>query len=166
MQCPVPVGGQRIEVGVGELAVARAPDVLVTSALGSCIGVALWDAFTQSGGLAHVMLPDLLEGGRGDADDRYASIAIPRMVRMLSESGAPSFRLVAKIAGGASMFGADSAVANVGERNLAAVRKHLEAAGVEVVAEDVGGSHARTVELRLDSGTLVVRSYVYGVREL
>ena len=46
-----------ITVGISDLNVARAPDVLVTYALGSCVGICLYDSFTRVAGLSHIMLP-------------------------------------------------------------------------------------------------------------
>jgi chemotaxis protein CheD len=75
-------------------------------------------------------------------------------------------RLVAKLMGGAAMFKTDTGLASVGERNLQEVRKQLALLRIPVLAEDTGGGHARTVELHLDSGIVVVRSYMYGIKEL
>ncbi len=64
------------------------------------------------------------------------------------------------------MFRGDSPIASIGQRNVEEVRKQLVLQGVIVQAEDTGGSHARTIELHLDTGILLVRSYLYGIREL
>jgi chemotaxis protein CheD len=85
---------------------------------------------------------------------------------MLEAAGSPRRRLVAKIAGGAAMFGADTALASIGERNIAEVRQQLRRARIPIRGEDTGGRHARTIEQHLDTGILLVRSYVYGIREL
>ncbi|PKQ37604.1 MAG: chemotaxis protein CheD [Actinobacteria bacterium HGW-Actinobacteria-1] len=154
-----------IHVGTGEFAVAEHPAILMTPALGSCVGVAVWDAFRHRGGLAHVMLPTPSEANADGNRDRFAAIAIPRMIEEVAGGAAPR-RLVAKIVGGAAMFKADSNLSNVGERNLEEVRHQLGLLRIPILAEDTGGSHARTVELRLDTGVLVVRSYMYGIREL
>jgi chemotaxis protein CheD len=167
VDCPVPENPRRIDVGVGEIAIARVPDILVTSALGSCVGVALWDPFAQQGGLAHVMLPRGRDKSPGhDLPTRYATLAVPELIGALGRAGSPVRRLVAKIAGGASMFGNDSATTHVGDRNVTEVRRLLVEFGIPIRAEDVGGRYARTVELHLDSGTLMVRSYAFGVKEL
>ncbi|MDP2181544.1 MAG: chemotaxis protein CheD [Actinomycetota bacterium] len=155
-----------VEVGVGMLAIAEYPKYLMTPALGSCVGVALYDATLRQGGLAHIMLPMPLDSGLVASEDRFASNAIPRLVSMLSEAGSPRRRLMAKLAGGAAMFRTDSALAQIGERNVAEVRRQLKLLNILVIAEDTGESHARTVELHLDNGTYVVRSYLYGVRKL
>jgi chemotaxis protein CheD len=166
MECSVPDKPGRIDVGVGEIAVARAPDILHTAALGSCVGVALWDPFAQNGGLAHVMLPRATDTVASGPQTRFAESAITGMVDMLREMGSPKRRLLAKIAGGAAMFRAESNIAHVGDRNVEAVREQLESLGIPIRAEDVGAHHARTVDFHLDSGTLIVRSYVFGIKEL
>jgi chemotaxis protein CheD len=154
-------------VGVGELGLAEYPHVLVTQALGSCVGLALWDSMRRAGGMAHVMLPELGDSARGDGNiHRFASQAVPTLIDKLADAGSPKRRLVAKLAGGAAMFGGDSGLPRIGDRNVAEVKQQLANAGIPVRGEDTGGSHARTIELHLDTGILLVRSYVYGVREI
>jgi chemotaxis protein CheD len=155
-----------VVVGVGEIAVAEHPLLLVTQALGSCVGVALWDSNRKAGGMAHVMLPTPGCTAAEGHTDRFASCAIPRLVSLLEAAGSPRRRLVAKIAGGAAMFGTDTVLSSVGERNISEVRVQLRQAGIAIRAEDTGGRHARTIEQHLDTGILLVRSYVYGIREL
>jgi len=154
-----------IHVGTGEFAIAEHPAILMTPALGSCVGIAVWDAVRHRGGLAHIMLPTPSEATADGNRDRFASVAIPKMIDQVVDGVAPR-RLVAKIVGGAAMFKADSNLSSVGERNLEEVRHQLNLLRIPILAEDTGGNHARTVELRLDTGVLVVRSYMYGIREL
>ena len=153
-------------VGVGEIACAREPEFLVTQALGSCVGVALWDPRLRIGGLAHVMLPStsssLAEGKR----HRFADLAVPDLVERMLDMGAAPRRIVAKLAGGASMFRGESGIDTIGDRNVTAVRYQLERAGVPVVAAETGGSHARTIELSTSTGILLIRSYTYGIHEI
>jgi chemotaxis protein CheD len=158
--------GARIDVGIGGLAIRQSPDILVTSALGSCVAVALWDPFSLCGGLLHVMLPRPEDTSHVESLLRFASSGVPLLVDGLAGKGAPRRRLVAKIAGGASMFATAMASTDIGERNVAEVRRQLDGLRIPVEAADTGGEHARSVEFRLDSGTVVVRSYAYGVREL
>lgn len=156
----------RILIGVGELATGHHPQVLVTQALGSCVGLTLWDPRTGMGGMAHVMLPASNSSATPGKATRFADLAVPALIEQLAELGSPKRRLIAKIAGGSAMFTSDSGMGSIGARNAAAVVEHLERLGVPVQASDCGGSHARTIELRLDTGVLVVRSYVYGIREI
>lgn len=154
-----------IVVATGRLAVAKHPSVLMTPALGSCIGVAVFDAKKRRGGLAHVMLPASPGPLQGDAVERFATIAIPRLVAEVADGGSTS-RLIAKIAGGSSMFGGGVPGEGIGERNAAEVRRQLGLLSVPILAEDVGGGHARTMVVYLNDARVVVRSYRYGIIEL
>lgn len=158
--------GNLLLVGVGELAVGEHPRIFVTQALGSCVGLTLWDSFRHTGGMAHIMLPSSEESALDGHPLRFADVAVPRVVAQLLELGSPRRRLVAKLAGGAAMFKGDSPIATIGQRNVEEVRRQLELLGIPIDAEDTGGSHARTIELHLDTGILLVRSYLHGMREL
>lgn len=160
-----PPGGSIVHVPTGEFGIAEHPDLLVTLALGSCVGVAIWDASRRRGGLAHVMLPTPGSSEPAGSLDRFASHAVPAMVAALCR-GARSPALVAKVVGGAAMFSGDTLHAGIGERNLAEVRRQLGLLSIPIVAEDTGGSCARTAAFRLDDGTLTVRGYACGMREL
>jgi chemotaxis protein CheD len=155
-----------LEVGVGELAVAEHPKRLLTPALGSCVGISIWDPQAHRGGMAHVMLPTPTGGSSRAEFGRFAQTAVPQLIAMLVAQGSAPRRLVAKIAGGAAMFRGEVNIAHIGERNIAEVRHQLSLMSIPLVAEDTGEGHARTIELRLDTGVLVVRSYKYGVREI
>lgn len=156
-----------IEVGIGELMVGEAPSRLMTPALGSCVGVALYDPYVRRGALGHVMLPAPTANGDGPAArGRFADYAVNELVRMLQERGTLRRRIQAKIAGGAAMFRGDHAVPSIGDRNVAEVKRQLALMSIPLVAEDTGESHARTVELVLETGELLVRSYQFGLRRL
>ena len=155
-----------IEVGVGGLAFGQFPSLLMTPALGSCVGVTLWDPIKQRGGMAHVMLPTTGDSQMKGEATRFAVVAVPMLVDRLVRMGSPLKRLEAKLAGGSAMFGGDITMASIGQRNVSEVKAQLARYGIRPVGEDVGGSHARTIELHLDTGVLVVRSYLYGMREL
>ena len=155
-----------IEIGIGELVVAQAPKRILTPALGSCVGVAIYDVFGRRGGLAHVMLPSPTKVSHRELVGRFAELAVPELVRMLDDEGSMRGRLQAKIAGGAAMFHGDSVGAGVGARNVAEVKRQLALMRIPLLAEDTGEAHARTVELVLETGEFVVRSYQFGVTRL
>ncbi len=169
---------KKIRVGIADLQIASAPAILVSYGLGSCIGVGLCDPYRKIGGLAHVMLPSIATGGRGGDPLKYADTAVEAIVARMIEAGCARGALLAKMAGGADMFaaaeprvqaGADprgDARPRIGERNAQAVRAKLQEMGIPLVAEDVGGSHGRTVELVPATGDLVVRSVRKGCKIL
>ncbi len=154
-----------ILVATGELAVAEHPHVLVTPALGSCVGITLWDAFARRGGMAHIMLPSPGDTRVDGLVSRFASIAIPTLADEVTQ-GSVLRRLVAKIAGGSVMFGSENGAPSIGARNIIEVKRQLALLRIPLVAEDTGGAHARTMELHLDTGLVVVRSYRYGIKDL
>lgn len=158
--CPdVDEDPSRIIIGVGEIKCGSAPEVLITKALGSCIGLTLWDRRLKRGGMAHVMLPATPRHDISGSMHRFADVAVPALIERLADIGCEKRRLVAKLAGGSAMFRGDSGIETIGERNAKAVLHHLERGGIPVAASDTGGSHARTIELSLDTGMLLVRSY-------
>lgn len=153
-----------VRVNVAECAVLHDRGVLVTHGLGSCIALVLYDRTTHWGGLAHVLLPnDERTPPPARRPARCATDAVPHLVQALRRSGARG-PLIAKIAGGASMFGTLLAAGgtNVGERNIDATRMALARAGIPIVGEDVGGDHGRSIFFNVATGALHVRSLKRG----
>ena len=149
-----------IVVDIAQFDVTRG-DVLITYALGSCVGVCLYDEIRGIGGMAHIMLPDssvayteLTPSERR----RYADTSVPDLVDALCRAGAGRFDLCAVMAGGAQMFGVASAAFNIGQRNADAVEKALSACRIPIVARDTGGNFARTLWFDTASGRVEVRS--------
>ena len=96
---------QVIKVGIADLNVAKNGDSLITYALGSCVGICLYDNVAKVAGLSHIMLPSSSGFSPvGKTEDKFADTAIIRLVRLMEQSGARPARLKAKIAGGAQMF--------------------------------------------------------------
>jgi len=151
-----------IAVGISDYKISKSPDTLVTYALGSCVGIALYDPRTGIGGLSHIMLPSSSLRSDGTIDDRmkYADTAIPDLMAELERKGAKKSAIVAKIIGGANMFNmtGTSFVETIGERNITATRSELSRLGIPLIAEDVGSNYGRTVFFRLEDGAVRVQS--------
>jgi chemotaxis protein CheD len=145
---------------------SRAPGVIITYALGSCIGVCFYDAQIQLGALLHIMLPDAPD--RLDNVFKYADTGIPETLRKMEAMGGNRNRITAKIAGGAQMFSVpgDNNLGNIGKRNSDSVKMTLLRQRIRMLASDVGGTAARTVELDTSTGIAKVRTYGRPDREL
>ena len=158
-----------IVVGVGDCKLSIENDCeLVSYALGSCIGVAIWDPKTHVAGLLHLMLPDSRAHPPADMQTqpyRYADTGLPLLFRRAYELGADKRRLIVRLAGGASMVDGNG-VFNIGRRNHAAVRRILWQAGVLIHGEEVGGSISRTVRLDVNTGRFVIRDPMDEERQL
>jgi chemotaxis protein CheD len=145
-------------VRIAHHAVERGRGRLMTVGLGSCVAIAIHDPLAKVGGLAHVLLPEAARGATVANRARYASTAVPLLIEAMRELGATG-PFVAKLAGGARLFGPLLSAANtIGARNVDASRTALAKARVPVVAEDVGGEIGRTVTFDVASGALKVRS--------
>ena len=128
-----------VTVGIADLNVVSDPDQLITYALGSCVGICLYDSSKKIAGLAHIMLPLSTEAtGGGTNKRRYADTGIKELIEMMNRKGASTLHMTAKIAGGAQMFTTASAVFNIGDRNVAAVKKILSDYKIRILAEDTG----------------------------
>ena len=148
-----------VNIGIADLNVVKSPEVLATYALGSCIGICLYDAELKIAGLAHIMLPWSKDAGAAsDNMRRYADTGITELIQKMVAMGAKKYRLTAKIAGGAQMFSTNSAVFNIGERNVAAVKKILSAYRIRIIAEETGLNYGRTVFFHADTGIMEVRA--------
>ncbi len=147
-------------VDIADCQVSDDPRVcLVTYSLGSCIGVAIWDASAQVGGLLHYMLPDAsLSPDKAKAKPAmFADTGIPKLFRAAYELGAAKKNLIVKVAGGSQLLD-DKGVFNIGKRNYVMLRKIFWKNGVLIDSEDVGGSVSRTVRLEVETGRLTVKS--------
>jgi len=152
-----------IVVGMADLKVAKNPNILTTLGLGSCVGITLYDRVNKIGGLAHVMLPTY-KGFEGQNIAKFADSAIIELLKQIIRIGASKNSLVAKIAGGAHMFGRaqNSDIMKIGERNAKASLAILSQLGISVQANDTGGSHGRTIELNTDTGALKIKTVGLG----
>lgn len=156
---------ERRKVGIAEYDVTTDGAVLTTSGLGSCIGVALYDATSALAGLVHVMLP-LADEVADDNAAKFADAGTELLVEKLVEAGASRAGLQAKIAGGSDMLDFAEEGDGIGQRNARVVRDTLGAHDIPVVAEDVGGDHGRSLRLEVDTGDLVVKCANRGSRRL
>lgn len=147
-------------VGIADMKMASFEGTLITYALGSCIGICLYDPFIKLAALVHVMLPLNMETGR-KSPMKYADTGIRETLRQMEGRGAKRTRIVAKIAGGARMFDVpgNGSLGNIGQRNIESVHMTLKREGIRLLREDVGGTVARTLEFDVATGQGLVRSY-------
>jgi chemotaxis protein CheD len=141
-------------VGMGQIASGSMPQQM-KAIVGSCIALALHHPRLKAGVFAHVVLPD--SAGRPGPPGKFADTAVPKMVEIFKQLGAPAHGSAAKLAGGANMFGSSGPL-QIGDANIEAVTRALRAAGIRVTAQDVGGSRGRRVTFDCDSGQMVIES--------
>jgi chemotaxis protein CheD len=149
----------RHTVGIAEMAVSADPETtLITFALGSCIGVTVYDPEARVGGLLHFMLPT---GSLNDEKAKrnpcmFADSGVPLLFNRAYELGARKDRLVVCAAGGAEILDDDGHF-KIGARNRTMLRKLFWKNNVLLSADDTGGNISRTLSLCLTDGRVKVR---------
>lgn len=150
---------QKLTVGIADMKIGKGNDLLITYALGSCIGLCFYDPRPKLGALLHIMLPLNMEAGRKNPL-KYADTGIRETLRQMEAKGASKSRITAKIAGGAKMFEVNGGnLGNIGQRNIESVHTILRMEGIRLVGEHVGGNVARTLLFDVDTGQSCIRSY-------
>ena len=149
-----------IKVGMADLNICKAPDVITTLGLGSCIGLTFYDPVSKVGGMVHYMLPDSTKLKNNINIAKFGDTGIRELLKQVLALGANQRRLVAKIAGGACMFEMSglSSVGHVGERNEEEAKLVLEELKIPLVAQDTGLNYGRTVILDCETGDFTIKS--------
>ena len=146
-------------IGIADMKMAQGTGMLVTYALGSCIGICLYDQRIKLGALIHIMLPLNLETGRTNPL-KYADTGIRQTIKLMEAKGASRARMTAKIAGGAKMFEIPGgSFGNIGQRNIESVHMILKMEGIKLLKEEVGGTIARTLLFDVSNGMGCVRCH-------
>jgi len=160
--------GNMIVVGMADLKVTKAPGVLTTLGLGSCVGIAVYDHISKVAGLAHIMLPDSKAIHNNSNVAKFADTALVKLISDMERLGAKRVNFKAKIAGGAQMFAFNATNDNlrVGDRNVEATKRMLQSLRIPIVAEETGENFGRTVELYSEDGRFLIKAIGQGIRIL
>lgn len=149
-------------VGIADMMVSAAPDdLIITYALGSCLGITIYDPVAQVGGMLHAMLPTCSTNPEKAQKNplMFVDTGVPQLFLASYKLGAKKERLIVKVAGGACVNKtAEEDHFQIGKRNFLMLRKLLWKNGVLIKAEEVGGNVARTMSLALADGEIIIRS--------
>lgn len=147
---------------MADLKTCVSPNGVTTLGLGSCVGIAIRDTSNKIGGLAHIMLPDSKAMKNAQQNlAKFADTGVEELVKQMEKLGAKRSRMVAKIAGGATMFsfqGSGTNVGQVGDRNVDAVKAKLRELKIPILASDTGANYGRTVIFYPESGDFHIRA--------
>lgn len=149
---------EKIIVGIAEGKIAFDTQILVSFALGSCVGICLYDAKKKIAGMAHIILPCSRDSLHQENPYKFADAGVKLLVRDMVRSGAEPSRIVAKIAGGAQMFETHDKTWEIGELNTNMVRHVLRKERISIVAEDMGKNYGRTILFYAKDGKLEINT--------
>jgi chemotaxis protein CheD len=142
-------------IHVGQILVDNG-SVQISTVLGSCVAVCLYDKKLGIGGMNHYLLP--FWNGNGLQSLKFGNISIPKLIEAMIEKGAKIDSIEAKIFGGASInFSTYNQNMLVGEKNILVAREILSDCKIKIVAEDVGGNSGRKIQFNLENGKVLLR---------
>lgn len=153
-----------ITIGIADAAIARQPCILVTYALGSCVGVCLYEKKRRIGGMVHILLPSRAAAVNQDNAFKFADSGVKKLLDGMLCRGAERQSIIAKIAGGAEMFQQEMLNSQIGKRNVAAVKAVLRELRIPLAAEHTGSNFGRTIWLSCQDGSLKVRTVNNGIQ--
>ncbi len=151
-------------VGIAQGNVVQKPRKLISYALGSCVGVCLYDRERGIAGMVHILLPSHLDATDKTNPYKFADTGCDRLFHEMLRAGGARRSITAKIAGGAEMFHTGGKTWGIGKRNVKAVREALAALGIRLIAEDTGEDYGRTVMLDSATGIVTVKSVKHGLK--
>jgi len=142
---------RRITVLQGSFHVSDAEDVVLSTVLGSCVSICLFDPAISTGGMNHFLLAEPSEGHEVDPlkQQLYGAFAMEQLINEMLKLGACRSTMRAHIYGGANIH---QAMARIGSTNARFARRFLEDDGISISLEDTGGSVARRLDLKPATG--------------
>ena len=146
-------------VAVGDMKIGRDDDMIVTHALGSCLGLMVYDPVAKVGGLLHAMLPlSKINPDKAKANPyMFVDTGVPALFKALYGIGGQKTRMTIKAAGCGNPLGKNE-MFKIGERNYTVLKKLLWKNNVLLEAEVVGGTASRTDYFDMATGQTVISS--------
>ena len=125
--------------------------VTVSTILGSCVAVCLFDKNKNIGGINHFMLP--LWNGQGLESPKYGNVAIRKLLQKMESLGSHKEDLIAKIFGGGEVIETGTHF-QIGARNIQTAEEELKALGIPILARSTGGKNGRKLEFDTETGVV------------
>ena len=149
-----------IIVGIGDIKIAEGEIDIVTYALGSCVGVCMYDEVLGVGGMLHAVLPSAQNPNSKVNPERYVDSGILLLFNRLVSMGADMGRLKVKLVGGAKMYDYKTSMreVDIGMANVMQAKKLLRKLGISIVREVTGGEVGRTVHFIPANGRVEIHS--------
>ncbi|UCH14425.1 MAG: chemotaxis protein CheD [Bacteroidales bacterium] len=125
----------------------------ITTILGSCVAVCLYDPVMKIGGMNHYMLP--YWNGEGLASPKYGNIAINKLIKEMVKNGSKRLNLVAKIFGGANVSQVNHSIYYINKRNISVSVNLLKEYSIPIVNSSTGGNKGRRIQFCTETGKVL-----------
>lgn len=142
----------------GEVVVATEDSVIVCYALGSSLGICLYDSLNHIGGFVNSLLP---KSNDNKLDMKYVDNAIIALYQHMLKQGSKCENILAKLIGGAQLFvlqNQDQEENNVGKANIKSAYQTLMKLNIPILSEDVGDTYGRTVYFHVVDGSVDIET--------
>jgi chemotaxis protein CheD len=146
-------------VAVGDMKIGQKSDTIVTHALGSCLGLMVYDPVAKIGGLLHAMLPlSKINPEKAEVNPyMFVDTGVPMLFKALYDIGGQKSRMIIKAAGCGNPLGKNE-MFKIGERNYTVLKKLLWKNNILLESEDIGGALSRTVHFNIATGQTIISS--------
>ncbi len=141
-------------IHVGEIFIGAKPTEIST-VLGSCVAVCLYDNIQRIGGMNHYLVP--LWNENGLQSPKYGNISIPRLIESMESIGCNRANMEAKIFGGGNVIDVSTEDMMVGRKNILIAKEILREYRIPIKASDVGGDKGRRIMMRSDTGKIFLK---------
>lgn len=147
---------KKINIHIGEYYSSSEPAV-ITTILGPCVAVCLYDQASRTGGMNHILLPGDRENESCSGDARYAINAMELLINQMMKLGADRYRLKAKVFGGAQIYPFLKQEMAMGLKNIEMVIDFLIIERIPITNYNFGGSHPRKVYFYTTTGDVLLQ---------
>lgn len=148
------IKGSSTFIHVGQICIDNSP-AAISTVLGSCVAVCIYDKHLGIGGMNHYLLP--FWNGFGLQSPKFGNISIPKLIEGILEKGSRLESLEAKIFGGASISNISSQNMMIGQKNIIVAKEIIKEYKIPIVAEDVGGQSGRKIQFNLEKGKVLLK---------
>ena len=139
----------------GTIEIATEPTVM-TTVLGSCVAICLWERHEHIGCMNHFVLP--LSGLRTEKSARFGDVAIEELFARMKRLGCRAQTLDAKVFGGAAILATGGSAAGIGQQNVDMALARLGDFGARLVAQRTGGLSGRLIRFETATGMVNMRN--------
>lgn len=145
-----------VNIHIGDYYSSRTP-VIITTILGPCAAVCLFDTENKIGGMNHILLPGDSPAEIDSGDSRYAINAMELLINQMMKLGANRYKLTAKVFGGASILSTISSEFGMGMRNIEFVVDFLLTEKIPITNYNFGGVDSRRIYYHTDTNVVLLK---------
>ncbi|MEE4357104.1 MAG: chemotaxis protein CheD [Desulfococcaceae bacterium] len=147
---------QHIRLHIGDYYASRRP-VMISTLLGSCVAVCMFDPVAHIGGMNHILLPGKADMRKFDMSARFGINAMELLINKIMNLGGERRRLIAKVFGGGRILPAISEENCMGKKNVEFVLEFMKTESFRIVSRDVGGTQSRRIYFHADTGDVFLK---------